>query len=156
MISSSTCFISIEPFGMISIRQPVWRQVHGAIIVKPLEVPRNLPFNHIRSHAPTTKQSYTLLLYLCMFYVASRAFAQEPFLTYKYESTTLIAILFLKVTVKGPFITKIISAKEDKMTPRLSHVHDTSRTLSVEPVSPKRKFGLRGHLQSSNAAGMNS
>jgi hypothetical protein len=37
-----------------------------------------------------------------MFYVASRAFTQESFLTYKDETTTLIIELFLWFPVKGP------------------------------------------------------
>jgi hypothetical protein len=73
----------------------VWCQVHGAIVVRPLVVPRNLPFNHITSHAPLENKVRRFLLYLCMFYVAFRAFAQEPFLTYEHETTTSIAILFL-------------------------------------------------------------
>jgi hypothetical protein len=52
-VSSSTSLISIEPSGMISILAPVWRQVHGVIVVKPLAVSRNLqcwPYHITRPH----------------------------------------------------------------------------------------------------------
>jgi hypothetical protein len=41
-----------------------------------------------------------------MFYMASRDFAQEQFLTYGHETTTPIAILFLYIHVKGPPLQK--------------------------------------------------
>jgi hypothetical protein len=50
-----------------------------------------------------------------------------------------MAILLLYVPVKGPPLQKPLSTKEEKLTPRLSHVHDTSHTSSVEPVSLRRK-----------------
>jgi hypothetical protein len=34
--------------------------------------------------------------------MVSRAFTQEPFLTYEHETTILIAILLLYVPVRGP------------------------------------------------------
>jgi hypothetical protein len=50
----------------------------------------------ISHHTPHCKTKLdTLLLSFCMFYVASRAFAQEPFLTYEHETTTLIDTMLL-------------------------------------------------------------
>jgi hypothetical protein len=63
-------------------------------VVKPLEVPHNLPFNHITSHAPL-QNKFRRFYYVCKFYVASRASAQEPFLTYEHEATMLIIIFLL-------------------------------------------------------------
>jgi hypothetical protein len=70
------------------------------LIVKPPEVPHNLPFDHITSYAPL-QNKVRHFYYVCKFYVASRAFAQEPFLTYEHETTTLINRLFLYFRVKG-------------------------------------------------------
>jgi hypothetical protein len=50
----------------------------------------------ISHHTPRCKTKLdALLLFFCKFYVASRAFAQEPFLTYEHKATTLINKLFL-------------------------------------------------------------
>jgi hypothetical protein len=84
MVSSSTC--------MISIRPPVWRQVHSAPVVKPPAVPRNLPFDHITSHAQKKVRRF---YFMFGSFTWLRAFAQEPFLTYEHETTTLINILLL-------------------------------------------------------------
>jgi hypothetical protein len=78
---------------MISIR-PRYSAKSMAPVVKPLDVQRNLPFNHITSHAPL-QNKVRHFHYVCKFYVASRAFMQEPFLTYKHETTMLIVILLL-------------------------------------------------------------
>jgi hypothetical protein len=51
--------------------------------------------DHITSHALLQNKVRHPTFIFCMFYVASRAFAQELFLTYKYETTTLINELFL-------------------------------------------------------------
>jgi hypothetical protein len=63
-------------------------------VVKPPKVQRNLPFDHITSHTPL-QNKVRRFHYVCMFYVASRAFVQEPFLTYEHETTMLIIILLL-------------------------------------------------------------
>jgi hypothetical protein len=88
MVSSSTCLISIEP--------TTWSpSVHRydvkstTPVVKPLDIQRYLPFNHITSHTPfqdKVRRFYSV----CIFYVASRAFVQELFLNYEHETTTLI------------------------------------------------------------------
>jgi hypothetical protein len=83
--------IPIETFGMISILAPVWhhrREASGS--VTQLTV-----FDHITSHAPLQNKVRRSTFIFCMFYVASRAFAQEPLLTYEYETTILINRLLL-------------------------------------------------------------
>jgi hypothetical protein len=50
--SSSRRLISIEPSGMISILAPVWRQVYGAIVVKPLVSVTQLTMLTISHHTP--------------------------------------------------------------------------------------------------------
>jgi hypothetical protein len=79
---------------MISIHPPLWRQVHGARR-EASDSTTQLTIRPYHITCPVAKQSYTLLLYVCNFYVASRAFAQESFLTYEHETTMLINILFL-------------------------------------------------------------
>jgi hypothetical protein len=46
------CLISIEPSDMISILALVWRQVHGAIIVKPPVSVMELTLLTISHHTP--------------------------------------------------------------------------------------------------------
>ena len=65
------------------------RQVHDATMKK-LHVSQNegnLPYrhHHITSHAPLqNKVRRVYLLSFCKFYVAARAFEEEPFLTYEH------------------------------------------------------------------------
>jgi hypothetical protein len=56
---------------------------------------------------------------------------------------------------KGLPLQKSMSNNKEKLTRRLSHLYDASRTSIMEPVSPKRKFSLQGRLQSNNVADMN-
>jgi hypothetical protein len=73
----------------------VWHQVHGAIIVKLQLVSHNLsnlPYHITRPLQNKVRRFYFIF---CMFYVAYRDFAQEPFLTYEHETTRLINILLL-------------------------------------------------------------
>jgi hypothetical protein len=46
------CLITIEPFDMISILAPVWRQVHGAIVEKPPVSVTQLTVLTISHHTP--------------------------------------------------------------------------------------------------------
>jgi hypothetical protein len=79
-----------------------------APIMKRTEVPRHLPFNHITSHA-LLQNKVRRFYYVCKFYVASRAFAQQLFLTYEHENTTLIIILLLWFPRYGPSVVDVIS-----------------------------------------------
>ena len=94
MVLHHRTLISIERSGVISINSPVRRQVHDASMMK-LQVSRmkvTLPYHHdhITSQAPCKIKFRRLYFISCIFYVASRAFAKEPFLTYELRTTTLI------------------------------------------------------------------
>jgi hypothetical protein len=102
MVSSSARLISIERSGMISILPPVRRQVHGTIIVELQLVSHNLPYRPYHITCPTEKKVRQFYFIFCIFYVASRAFAQELFHTYEQETTAPINILFLYFPIKGP------------------------------------------------------
>jgi hypothetical protein len=93
MVSSSTCLISIEP-PKLSPSIHRYDAKSTVPIVKPPDVQHYLPFNHITSHAPL-QNKVSRSHYVCKFYVASRAFTQELFLTYEHETTMLIIILLL-------------------------------------------------------------
>jgi hypothetical protein len=50
-------FITIEHSGMISILSPVWRQIHGATVMKLQLVSHNLPYQPYHITSPTAKES---------------------------------------------------------------------------------------------------
>jgi hypothetical protein len=55
----------------------------------------------ISHHMPPLQNKVRRFYFIfCMFYVVSRAFAQEPFLTYEHETTTLIYRLLLWVPLR--------------------------------------------------------
>jgi hypothetical protein len=66
-----------------------------------------------------------------MFYVASRALAEEPFLTYEHETTMLINELFLYFPVKGPPLQTPYPLQLEKQTPDKPLLYGASHGISL-------------------------
>jgi hypothetical protein len=83
----------------LDLHQALWHDLHPCTGVAPSpwchrrEASGNvtqLTVLTISHHTPPLQNQFRRSTFIfCMFYVASRAFAQEPFLTYEHETTTL-------------------------------------------------------------------
>jgi hypothetical protein len=149
MVSSSTCLISIEPPAWSPSVHRLWRQVHGArreafrstmqLTVQPYHITRPLQ-NKVRR-----------FYYVCKFYVASRAFAQQPFLTYEHE-THIVALIS---PLRALHCRCHIHYSWRNRHPTSHFCTVLCRMSVMEPVSREMRKVGHGPLQSNYATDMN-
>jgi hypothetical protein len=147
IVSSSMCLISIEP--------PAWSpSVHrcGAKsmvpVVKPPVVPRNLPFDHITSHAPLQNKVTRFYFMFAIFTWLLGLSHKNHFLPTNKKPQCWLTYCFFESPLRALHCRHQIHYSWRNWHPT-SHLHGTSRTSVVEPVSHRNTCQVgHGPLQS--------
>jgi hypothetical protein len=129
----------------------MYHQVHGASVVKPPAVPRNLPFDHITSHAPLQNKVRSFYFMFASFTWLLGLSHKNRFLPTYMKPQRWLTYCCFESPLRALRCRCHIHYSWRNRHPT-NHLHDTSRTSVVEPVSCTStcKIG-HGPLQSNNA-----